>query len=408
VTAPDILILTNGPLCRNPRVWKEAQTLAEAGLDVHVLGVRHRQDSEADDLALLRRARFTRSLVDMAAGFDEPAWVTFTRRLRQRAGVEAVARMGLHTSWAIPATGALLARARAIPARLTIVHNEAPHWVGWQLMKEGRRVAADIEDWHSEDLLPELNRCRPLHVLRAQEAALLRHAVYTTVPSQAMADALHTRYGGIRPEVLPNVFPLQPDPLQRTAGDPPAFYWFSQTVGPGRGLELFLRAWARMRRTARLVLQGECSPPFADQLRGLLPPERRGTLEFLPLVSPDALPSAIACHDIGLALEEDSIPNRDLTTTNKILQYLNAGLAVLATPTRGQREVLDRNPQAGALIDLQNPEALARTLDGLTDDRTGLEVRRRSARRLAEEQYCWEIEGPRHRDRIRRALESSP
>ena len=34
--------------------------------------------------------------------------------------------------------------------------------------------------------------------------------------------------------------------------------------------------------------------------------------------------ATVARHDIGLALEQPFIVNRDLTITNKILQYMNA------------------------------------------------------------------------------------
>jgi hypothetical protein len=107
------------------------------------------------------------------------------------------------------------------------------------------------------------------------------------------------------------------------------------------------------------------------------------------------LPSQIAQHDVGLALEQSSIVNRDLTITNKILQYLNAGLAVAATPTAGQREVLARAPDAGRLIDLGSPAAAAVSLDELIGDRERLAATQRCARAAAGSTYCWEREAPR-------------
>jgi glycosyltransferase involved in cell wall biosynthesis len=99
----------------------------------------------------------------------------------------------------------------------------------------------------------------------------------------------------------------------------------------------------------------------------------------------------IADHDIGLALEDASIVNRDLTITNKILQYLNAGLAVVATPTAGQREVLAEDADAGIILDLDQADASA-SLRELTADRVRLQARRNAARRLAETRYHWERE----------------
>jgi len=274
------------------------------------------------------------------------------------------------------------------------VHNEVPHWVGARLLADGRRVAADIEDWHTEDLLPEERRGRPLTRLRAVERQLLHQAAYVSTTSHALADALHLRHGGRPPIVVTNSFPLQPAPPRRTSA-PPAFFWFSQTLGPGRGLEPFLTAWRMTRVPSRLVLLGQPRPGFVETLLADLSPAQRAHVALLPLVPPEQLPAVIARHDIGLALEQASILSRDLTITNKILQCLNAGLAIVASDTAGQREVLARSPAAGLLISLDEPAHLAVQLDELLADRVALASRQHAARRLAEDTYCWEREEPR-------------
>jgi len=183
--------------------------------------------------------------------------------------------------------------------------------------------------------------------------------------------------------------------VRDTPREVPALFWFSQTLGPGRGLEQFLAAWARTRHESRVVLLGEARAGFAAQLRALVPESHRPRLEFLPLVPPADLPALIARHDIGLALEQPFIVNRDLTITNKILQYLNAGLAVVASDTAGQREVLAHEPGAGLIVKTDDTAAFAAALDGLVADRGQLAARQRAARRLAETTYCWEREAPR-------------
>jgi hypothetical protein len=188
------------------------------------------------------------------------------------------------------------------------------------LLRQGRRVAADFEDWYSEDLLPEDRRNRPLQLLRKTETDLMRHAVYKSTTSAALSHALAGRYGGDRPHVITNAFPLQPDPRTGAPGEPPAFFWFSQTLGPGRGLELFRAAWLRTTRPSRLVLLGESCSNYHQQFLAGLPADFRSRVSFLPLVPPAELPALIARHDIGLALEQSFIVNRDLTISNKILQ----------------------------------------------------------------------------------------
>lgn len=391
---PRILIITNGPLCRNPRPLKEAEALGRAGHDVTVLMVRNHAPSEPYDVELMRAAPFRRESVDLIPGYSANRATLILRR-----GISWLARkrppaLKLGQSLALGPVSELLKKTRTLPADLTIVHNEAAHWVGAQLLATGRRVAADIEDWHSEDLLPGTRFRRPLKLIRSVESLLLNRAVYTTTTSQALAHALHERYGGKRPEVISNSFPLQ----ETWHGHPnptPSFFWFSQTLGPGRGLELFLAAWARTSRASRVVLLGEPQGDYGASLLARLPPDKRSQLSFRPLVAPTELPAVIAEHDIGLALEQSFIVNRDLTITNKILQYLNAGLAVVASDTAGQREVLSHAPDAGIIVKLTETTELAGTLDRLLADRDTLARRQAAARRLAEQVYCWEKEAPK-------------
>jgi len=385
-----ILVVASGPLCRNPRPWKEAVALSAAGFDVTVLSVFETEAGLRQDVALLADSPVRQIWL-------RPGGVG-VRRHGHRLHVWLARHAAQHFGWQSPTalgpTGALLARIRTLPADLVIVHNDAPMWAGRRLLATGRRIAADFEDWYTEDLLPVDRRARPERLLRQLEHDLLHRAAYVSTTSQAMADALHRTYGGKRPIVVTNSFPLQPLPAPRAGGRPPAFFWFSQTVGPGRGIESFLAAWAATQTPSRVVLLGNIEASYRESLIGALPPPRRTQLQFHNLVAPTDLPALIAEHDIGLALEHNQPPSRDLTITNKILQYLNAGLAVVASDTAGQSEVFARAPGIGELVALQDTAALAARLDALLADPARLDGCRRAARRAAEEIYCWEKEAP--------------
>ncbi len=385
-----ILIISSGSPCRNPRPLKEAETLGRAGYEVTLLTVSESPALDAMERALVADLPFHHDSVGRNPSGPEQ----FFRRVRQRIAVQATAA-GWPTLHALGQVGPLLRRALALPADLTIVHNEIPFWIGCNLLRRGRKVAADFEDWHSEDLLPANRRGRPLASLRQLERHLLLNAAYTSTTSAALSAALADRHGATPPHVLTNSFPLQRDPRSGPPGTPPAFFWFSQTLGPGRGLEGFCDAWVRTKQPSRLVLLGQPGAGFDSQLLARLPGAFAARVTLRPLVPPSALPALIAQHDVGLALEQSWIVNRDLTITNKILQYLNAGLAVAATPTAGQREVLARAPDAGRLIDLDSPALAAAGLDELIGDRERLVAAQRSARTAAENTYCWEHEAPR-------------
>lgn len=388
MTSGSILIVSGAALSRNPRVLKEATTLAEAGHDVTVLTLRNHAAAEIFDREIMATARFKRIVVDVTPAPGASPGRVFLRRLKAATARRAARHFGVESIETIGPAGELLALAHRQPADLVIGHTEVGLWVAAQLLTEGRKVAADIEDWHSEDLPPEDRVGRPVRLLRETERALLHGAAYTTTVCHVLAHALHSTLGGRRPAVIGNTFPLQPAPHGGAPGEPPVFFWFSQTLGPGRGLEDFLAAWSQTKQSSRVVLLGEDRHGYRDTLRALVPAARQASLEFGELVPPGALPGLIARHDIGLALETTTSRNRDFAVTNKILQYLNAGLAVVATPTTGQREVLAHGTEAGVFLGTDTA-ANAQLLDELLRDRTRLQARQQAARRLAETRYCW-------------------
>jgi glycosyltransferase involved in cell wall biosynthesis len=127
-------------------------------------------------------------------------------------------------------------------------------------------------------------------------------------------------------------------------------------------------------------------------------------VSFISFVSPESLPDKLAEFDLGLALEPRRFSSRDLTITNKIFQYMNAGLAVVATDSAGQGEVLRAAPDAGLLVAAHETGELARQLDRLLADPARLRTMQAAARRAAEEKFCWEREAPRLLAAVERAL----
>jgi len=183
MTGKKILILTASHLCRNPRVVKEATTLGNAGYDVTVMTISVSERFEQIDLALLRNLPFRRLTIDYAidparaqlANFIQRSATWSARWLRRHLGVELAQSLG-------PAR-TLLRFARTFPADLTIVHTEIPLWAAQHLIRDRRRVAVDMEDWYSEDLLAADRRSRPIkllapsRILCAQPCGLLVHHI---------------------------------------------------------------------------------------------------------------------------------------------------------------------------------------------------------------------------------------
>ena len=259
---------------------KEASSLGRAGYRVTVLAVATQEKYEAYDREILREAPFRKVAVDHLPR----GWAASAPSLASRCATwlaRRAARCGLDSAQAFGPARALARRARSLPADLAIVHTELGLGVGIERLGSGGRIAADFEDWHSRDLLPSARGGRPLRLLERWEKSLLARAAYVSTTSQAMASALQSAYGGNPPIVIRNCFPLQSDPAVLPRPTPPAFFWFSQTIGPGRMLELFLAAWRLTRRPSRLCLSGLPGKAARPRARPKAPPPRvpanRGT-----------------------------------------------------------------------------------------------------------------------------------
>ena len=258
----------------------------------------------------------------------------------------------------------------------------------------------DMEDWFSEDLLPEARRARPIRLLRELEKNLLCHGVHNTCTSEAMADALVEAYGCRRPTVIRNVFPLKErqamdgkwkdrpgmarwmpsnDPkAARPKEAPVSIHWFSQTVGPGRGLETLFQALDGLEGNWELHLRGNLKG-YEGWLERVCSTSVKEKMKVHGLVENEELLSRIAEHDIGFAGELGEPPSRNLTITNKFFQYLQAGLAVVASETTGQREAAKSAPRAVVLFASGDSLSLREKLRNFLTDNDGMNRARSSA-----------------------------
>ncbi len=280
-----------------------------------------------------------------------------------------------------------------------------------RLAREGRRTGVDIEDWYSEDLLPQDRVGRPTGLLRGAERAALQRGGHATTTSAALAKALAEASGGPVPGVVYNVFPwsdrasMDGKRLDRHDSDGrPSLHWVSQTVGPGRGLEALFKALRLVSTSVEMHLRGDLSPEAELWLHRAFPSESGHSLRTHPFVSPGELLSRIAEHDIGLALEARTPPSRDLTVTNKLFHYLLGGLVVVATDTQGQAEVAEAVPDAVRLCRSYDADSLAAALNRLVADPESLRAARVAALKAARDRFSWERQIPVLLASVARAL----
>jgi len=414
-----VAIASGDHLCSTPRVVKEADALSAAGFKVHVLGGAYAADLKQRDLSLAEGCDWDfRHVYDLTGSAAARIWL----KARRKFGLLLWSRARLANPWQIFYGTGNMARAVArLDADLAIVHWEMALPAGIAQLKKGKAVGIDMEDWFSEDLLPSARVGRPIAMLAAMEKKLLSEGAHSTCTSEAVADALVERYQCRRPLPIRNVFPSAErnqidaewkdrtglsgrnsprSPRSETA--PVSIFWYSQTIGPGRGLEELFHAAALLRGNFEIHLRGDVRG-YETWFDGLLSPQVRSKVHLHPLVDNDELLSRIAEHDVGFAGERAEPPSRDLTITNKFFQYLQGGLAVVASETAGQREAAQAAVGTVMLHKPGDAPALAANLQRLINDRSQLNAMRAAAWK-AGERLSWENESPRLVESVERAV----
>jgi glycosyltransferase involved in cell wall biosynthesis len=411
---PRVGILTGASLAWNPRALKEARSLSRAGFEVVVYGASMDREQVRIDRELATECGFSfKSVIPMDGDPLKSQLLLTWRRIRTRIGSDANRYLRIENSWQLgPGVVELAKEAAAARADYYIAHLEQGAWAGVRLRRAGFNVGVDMEDWYSDDLPIGARKRRPLSLLRNLEKELLSGGLHATCPSRAMSEALAREFGCEEPAVVYNAFPWADrksiDGLckDRMGHEPPSIHWFSQTIGSDRGLDDLLRALPLLKHQAQVHLRGKATEQVTTWLKSRIPEGWRERVVIHEPVPNRELLSRISEHDIGLASEVPGIRNKDLTVSNKILYYLLAGLAVLASDTAGQREIATQVPGGIFLYPSGDASALAVLLDKFLASKDALVEARLCSLDAARRTFCWERQENTLLAAIHRALSS--
>lgn len=419
----NISIVTSKHVSYNPRVVKEADALTAAGHAVTVVTVCNNREQALLDQALMRSRQWRLLTVNYRrTGLKERLlWLSSALRQRLFRGLDTLThRCGIAERAQGREFPELQRLACAVRADLYIAHHVEALGAAWSAARRhGARLAFDAEDFHSgmytaapaldmagglEETVSSLLAAARLPKSREQqrveylEQKYLPRCAYVTAASDGIALAYALKYRLPRPATILNVFPREdldtPSPVARQPAQAIRLYWYSQVIGPGRGLEEAVRALPLLDAPCELHLRGTPQAEFVVRLKVLAEELGVGRRLFLhPPCPPDELVREAARHDIGLALENAVELNRLICVTNKIFTYLNAGLAVVATDTPGQAGIMAQIPEAGVVCRMNDARSLAEGIHALIAAPERLVAARQAARRAAEEQFNWGNEG---------------
>jgi glycosyltransferase involved in cell wall biosynthesis len=391
-----VCIVTPGHIGSNPRVVKEADALHEAGHEVSVIAARVLDLVEPLDQGMMRRISWRLKRIDL-----RPSLRRRLGRAIQLCARGAYAALGL--SWCadpgLAASVRLLRRAAlATPADLYVAHYPATLPAAAAAAKmHGARYAYDAEDFHLGDWPDAAAYEIERRLVRAVEGRYLPGCAYVTAASPGIAEAYAEAYGIERPRVVLNAFPLAhaaPAPTPRGSAQPgPSLYWFSQTIGPERGIECAVHAIARAATRPHLYLRGTPAAGFAQRLLELAREAgAAGRVHLLPPDQPDRMEALAGVYDAGLCAEPAHTHNNSIALSNKLFTYLLAGIPPLLSDTPAQCRFAAEAGLSDLLYARGDPSALAKLIDRLLGEPNRLAAARAQAWRLGQVRYNWERE----------------
>ncbi len=350
-----ICVVTAGHLATCPRMTKAADALAAVGHDVRVVSTCHTPWAAAADDAMRATRSWTWRVVDYRR---EAAPLPYARSgVRSRVAQASTRVVG---AYRVPFAVGVNAYARVHPELVrAAIEEPADLYYGGTTgalaataeasARTSTPYGLDLEDLHSGE--QEGPDAALMNELAARiESRVLPKAAFLTTSSAAIAAEYRRKYG-VEPTTINNTFPLPPEPpeMAHRAGSPLRAYWFSQTIGSGRGFERFIAGAGEADIPLEVHLRGQSVPGYVETLRRFA----ASTAPKLSIVThepeaPDRMIALCRDYDIGLALEDGAALNRQLSLSNKALTYILAGLAVVITDTEGQRG-LARELAQGAL-----------------------------------------------------------
>ncbi len=356
------------------RVWKEARSLARTGRSVSLTG-------PAYDIEQARRRRDETGV--------EVLEIPFGWRDRPKSYLRRV--------WVLARVSAEVLGTSARVYHSHDIHVGPACWLAARLRRA--KLVYDGHELWGEAYEPGFRAWVMAKAAAMVERLMVRTSEAVITTNSSRAEVLSTRYGRRDIAVLANVPPLTREVVPLDPGYPRGkrVLLYQGWIAAERCFHETVQALAMVDDDIHLVILGFGWDSAREQIRGWA--DEAGVVDrvhFLPPRPWYELVATAAAATVGLVPIRGAPLNDQLGDTNKLHEYLMAGLPVIASDLPEIRRIANlSNPPVAELFDPSAPTTIAEALRTLVDDPERLTARRHQARRLAEEQLNWEVEEPR-------------
>jgi glycosyltransferase involved in cell wall biosynthesis len=389
-----VVVVTAGHLSTTPRMLKAADALHAAGYRVRVVSANHTPWAEAADRAVMASRAWQWTVVDYSRETAGVARIATGARFKAAHAVAAA--IGADR---VPAAIATRAYSRAHDELVRAVVSEPADLVyggttgALAATAEAAATlrvpyAVDLEDFHEgEHDGPDGDH---VHALAGRIVRdVVAGARFITTSSPMIADA-YAAQCGVRPTTVHNTFSIAPRREPSSVAGSLRLYWFSQTIGDGRGLEQAIAAAGAAEFPVELHLRGRWADGYEARLRAVQRDRApRLAIEHHDPAPPDDMVAASQGYDAGLSSEEPAVLNHRLCLGNKIFTYLAAGIPVILSGTPAQAALARTLGDAALVYEAGDIAGLTTALRTLTNPGRRAAMRE-AARAAAARRWHWE------------------
>ena len=394
-----ITLISSGQPSLNPRLVKEADTLILKGYEVTVIYQYWNEWATELDKKLLIDKNWKAVCVGGSPKKDKLKY--FISRILQKVAILlSPLAFGYFSDYAITRSSYfLLRRAKRTYADLYIAHNlGALPAAYWSAKKNSSKFGFDAEDFHRLETAND--ECAYL-LKKTVEDKYIPKTDYLSTSSPQISKLYKDIYPFLDPKTILNVFSKQSIKLteRNFVGKPLRLFWFSQTIGENRGLDILFDALATIRSSDyELHLLGDPATNFLSKLNKKVQP-----ILHTPIDS-NAILKLASQMDIGIASEPSSSINNDNALSNKIFNYILAGLAVVASDTTAQSSLLIKYPTIGKIYSKNSSTALYEVLNFYIKNPVLLANTKEKSFQLGQTVLNWENESKKFMSIIEKTL----
>ncbi|SKA71579.1 Glycosyltransferase involved in cell wall bisynthesis [Paucidesulfovibrio gracilis DSM 16080] len=263
------------------------------------------------------------------------------------------------------------------PADIYQAHDLNTLPVAWWLARKHKAKLV----YDSHELYLNRNRTKPRgrindFLLASMEKFLIRRCHAAITVNDTIAKELAVRYRIPTPHVIMNA-PLsksteaavESEALRRELGIPQQRFLILYCGGItfNRGLEKVIQSMALL-PDCHLVFMGYGTAEYTESLLRIA--EEHGVHErfdFFGPVPSDMVTTYASCADLGIAPIENVCLSYYYCSPNKVFEYLNAGLPVVASDFPEMRRVIEEF-SVGGVFDPENPSDIARAITDIKEN----------------------------------------